>query len=353
MNMPSISISFSEKAATVINRGERGIIAMIVRDTVPTTNPVVVNTVSEIPATLSAATKKQIELALMGYQTAPRKVIVYVVASNATSLTAALTALEVIKFDYLVVPEVETLEAQSTVATWVKSMRSNGKLIKAVLPNSTADSEGIINFATTSVTSGSTSYTTEQYCSRIAGIIAGTPITISCTFAELPELSDCTRLTKAEMDTAVNAGKFIVFYDGEKIKVGRGVNSFQTTTSDKGEQFKKIKIVEAMDMIAEDIRRTAEDSYLGKYANSYENKCLLLNAIRGYLERLVKDGVLSSQDVQIDIEANRTYLKSKGVDTDNMSDDEIKKADTDDKVFLTAAIKILDAIEEITLPIAI
>ena len=169
----------------------------------------------------------------------------------------------------------------------------------------------------------------------------------------MTELANCERLTKAEMDAAVEDGKLIVFHDGEKVKIARGVNSLVTTTGTKGNQFKKIKIVEAMDMINDDIIRTAEDSYLGKYANSYDNKCLLVSAISSYFNSLIKEEILSSGTVGIDIEANRNYLLSKGYDVSGMSDDDIKKADTDDKVFLNAAIKILDAIEEITLPISI
>lgn len=45
--------------------------------------------------------------------------------------------------------------------------------------------------------------------------------------------------------------------DGEKVKVCRAVNSFVTTTGTKGESFKKIKVVDTMDMIKDDIRLTA------------------------------------------------------------------------------------------------
>ena len=196
-------------------------------------------------------------------------------------------------------------------------------------------------------------YTTEQYCSRIAGIIAGTPMTISCTYAPLEELTDCTRLTKAEMDAAVDAGELIVWWDGEKVKIARGVNSLTTLTPEKNTQFQKIKIVDTMDMIATDIRMTAEDSYLGKYANSYDNKCLLLSAIGNYFEQLVQDDVLESYSIEIDIDANRRYLQEKGTDVTEMSDDDIKVANTGSNVFLKAAISIWDAIEDIVLPITI
>lgn len=353
MGMPSVNISFTEQAVQSVQRSERGIVAMIIKDTVPEKNPIAVYETTDIPGSLSAANKYQITLALMGYQKAPRKVMVYVIASDSVSYDDALSYFETEKFDYLVIPSVETDGKAAAVATWVKTQRQNGNKCKAVLPNTLADSEGIINVTTTEFKMGDTIFTTEQYCARIAGLIAGTPLNISCTYAPLSELSDCTRLKKAEMDAAIDAGKFIVFHDGEKVKVGRGINSLTTTTGDKGSQFKKIKIVEAMDMIYDDIKKTAEDSYLGKFANSYDNKCLLISAISGYFEQLKLDGIVSEYTVEIDTAAQKVFLRSIGTDVENMSEDEMKRADTQDKVFLTATAKILDAIEEINLPITI
>ena len=106
-------------------------------------------------------------------------------------------------------------------------------------------------------------------------------------------------------------------------------------------------------MIASDIRMTAEDSYLGKYANSYDNKCLLLSAIGNYFEQLVMDGVLESYSVEIDLNANRKYLREKGIDVTEMSDEDVKTANTGTNVFLKASISIWDAIEDIELPITI
>lgn len=358
MGMPNITITFSEVAATLVKRGERGVIGMIIKDTtVPSVNPVVCASTADIPNTLSTATKKQISLALMGYVNTPKKVIAYIIPTTAASLsdnyTAALNYFSTIKFDYLVAPTAATDEMTSTIATYVKGERTNGKLIKTILPNTASDSEGIINYATTKVYENSTEYTTEQYCARIAGIIAGTPLNISCTYAPLLELTDCTRLSKADMDAAVDAGKFIVWWDGEKVKTARGVNSLTTLTASKNTQFQKIKIVEAMDMITNDIKMTAEDNYLGKYPNTYDNKRLLISAISNYFDQLQMDGVIDAYTIDIDIPANRSYLAGKGVDVDAMTDDEIKKANTGSYVYLTATLKMLDAIEDIVLPITI
>lgn len=385
MGAPSMDIQFIERAITAVTRGERGIVLLWVKDSLPAAavNPATIILSSDIPSGLSDTTVEQIKLAMIGYTNAPKKVLVYGMGISEDVETVAVDAgykkamevSETVKFDYLAIPTVETDGKTQEVASWVKSMRDNKrKKIKAVLPKIEADHEGIINFTTDrnvktetvtekngTKTAVDIVYTAEQYCARIAGLIAGTPLTFACTYAPLTELSDCTRLT--DIDTPVDNGEFIVFYDGEKVKVVRGVNSFVTTADGKGDSFKKIKIVEAMDMINDDIIKTAQDSYLGKYANSYSNKCLLISAISGYFAQLKRDGIISSYSVSLDAEAIRTYLKSKGLkatledgtikEVDECSDEEIITADTGSFVFLTGNVKILDAIEDIKMPIYI
>lgn len=349
MGLPNINIIFKTQAASFVKRSEKGVVAMILKDSKLNGSHEYTN-VSEIPTTLTKENQSYIARAFTGYVNPPRKVLVYVLAADG-ELADALAYFATVKFDYLVgAPDCSEEDAQ-TIATWIKSRRADEATPKAVLPNIAADHEGIINFTTEGITAGETSYTAAQYCSRIAGLIAGTPRDISCTYAPLPELTDITRLSKDDMDTAIDAGKFILYHDGEKVKVARGVNSLVTTSADKGDAFKKIKIVETVDMIREDIQSLAEDSYFGKYANSYDNKCLLITAISGYLEQLELDGILraGASKVKINVEAQEAYLKSIGVDTSKMSEQQIKEADTGAKVFLTASIGILDAIEDIDL----
>ena len=78
-----------------------------------------------------------------------------------------------------------------------------------------------------------------------------------------------------------------------------------------------------------------------------------MSAIGNYFEKLQKQGVLNSWTLEINVEANRAYLKEKGSNVDKMTEDEIKKANTGKNVFLKAKLSILDAIEDIDLPIAI
>lgn len=354
MPLPNINIAFTTQAASAIARSQKGVVAIILRDA-NANGGHILTSATQIPTTLSTDNKAYISRAFLGYVNPPRKVIVYVLPVAAVDLTEALTYLQTQTFDYLAGPPDITVAECTAVVTWIKSQRAAGLTPRAVLPNTSADDEAIINPTTNGNKVGEVEYSAAEYCSRTAGLIAGTPMTISCTYAPLPEVSDITRLGKEEMDAAIDAGKFILFYDGEKVKVGRGVNSLQTTTQAKGAEFKKIKIVEAADMMKNDIKKTIQDSYIGKYSNSYDNKCLLITAIKGYFIALENDGILQKDTsaVDIDIVAQEIYLQSKGIDTTDMSEQEIRKANTDDKVFIKASTKILDAIEDANLNVAI
>lgn len=320
-------------------------------------NPVFIYKESDIPKELSADTKEQIALALKGNVTAPSKIVVYVLGSGDADYKKALSYFELHKVNWLCCPTIKTDKQEQAVVTWVKDQRTAKNKVKAVLPEQEADSEGVVNYATASATVGEKKYTADKFCSRIAGLIAGTPATEATTFSVLPEVSECTIMDRSAMDAAIEAGKFVLYYDGEKVKVARGVNSLTTTTPDKADPWKKIKVVEVMDMISDDLKILVEDYYIGKFVNIYDNKCLLLIAIKSYMEELYRGGLLDSYEVDLDVEAIRDYLvEHKGMkreDVEAMKDEEVKKQYTDEKVFMKASVTITDVMEDINLRVEV
>ncbi len=377
LTSPSISITFAEKAASLIERGSRGIVALVLKDASAKSDPEVytIRDVTDIPVGWTDANKRYVKDCLKGYSKSPLKIIAYIMPTTGETdrYTDMLAHLETETFQWLAIPTVETDSKTADVVAWVKKQRENDIMIKAVLPNAdAADCEGIINWASTlsyeevvsgsgdNVTVATKTYTAEQGTPRIAGILAGTDVTISATYAPMKDFSDTSRLSKSDRDTAVGAGKLIALWDGEKVKLDRAVTSFVTTTGNKGESFKKIKLVEDMDMIKTDIQSTIQDDYIGKFANSYDNKCLLITAINGYFKTLASEGVIESGTAEIDIASQRTYLESLGKEVTvngttkkpaDLSDDEVKIASTGSHVFLKATVVLLDAIEDVNLTI--
>lgn len=362
MGLPEISVYFKEKGIAAIESAKRGIILLLLNDaSVQAVTKYTVFDNDDIPETLSEDNKKQIELALIGYQTTPYKIVVlaFPKTGRTADINAKLKAAEALKFTYLVYPEATT-EESTTIATWIKAQRTQkDNKVKAVLYKTAADNEGIINVTNEYFEVKTKKYTGQQYLSRIAGLICGTPATIACTFAPLPEVTGVEFVDRETLDSRIDNGEFVVFDDGEKIKVARGVNSFVTTVQDKGKSFKKIKLVELMDMVHDDIKKTAEDNYLGKYANSYDNRCLLITAINGYFLELEAASLAEKgkNNCSIDVEATKIYLMKNGRKTKEelkqMKEIDIKYENIGDNVFLTAEMSLLDAIETIKLPIHI
>lgn len=355
IGMPIIEITFAQKAVKETKKQEQGTVALILREELKgeqKRNFEVLPDDEVEKLSLSETNKEQIKLALMGNNKRPKKAICYLIGAE-EDYTEALNWLEVQRFQYIAVPTVETDGKAKVIADWIEKQRKRKKIFKAVLPNYVADSEFIINYATEKVYKNDVSYTTEQYCARIAGLLAGTDLKSSCTYAVLEELTDCTSLSEEQMNEAIGEGKLIVYHDGEKVKVVRGVNSLTTETDTKGRQFKKIKIVEAMDAITESVKKTIQDKYIGKMPNSFDNKCLLISEIQDYYTELMKEEIIAQASIEIDTEATKKYLESIKIDTSEMTEEEIKKAETDEKVFLKSKIKIYDVMEEITLPIEV
>lgn len=356
LTSPKISVTFAELGASAVTRGSKGTVAIIVRDA-KEIKPFSISMASQTPDGLGMANQDYIRRAFTGYIDPPKKVIVYVAPERDEDedLSAALAWMATQNFDYLAGPLDCTRNEAEAIASWIRSMRAAACVkYKAVLPNCAADNCAIVNFVGDGMTDGTTVWTTAEYCSRIAGLLAGTPMKIAATFAPLPELSDCRRLTKEEGDEAVGSGKLALCWDGRQVKLNRAVSSFVTTVDGMGDSFKKIKIVEAMDLISTDITATAEDGYIGKYANTYDNKLLLITAIRGYFQGLERDSLVQSRyTVDIDVEAQEQYLASMGVGTGSMSEQEIREADTGTHIFILIRCRLLDAIEDIDIRIMI
>ena len=354
-----MNVVFMAAAKKSIRRSERGIVGMIIKDTVvPDGNPITIYKEKDIPDTLSETNKEQIKLAMKGNDTTPRKIVVYVLAKTEEDYSKALEYFEIKKVTWLCCPTVKTDGREEEIVTWVRDQREgNRKKIKAVLPDNTADSEGIVNYATSEVTVKGKKYGSEEFCSRIAGLLAGTSYKISSTYAVVEEASECEKLDRDALDTAVDAGKLVLFYDGEKVKVARGVNSLTTVSKGKADPWKKIRVVETMDMMHDDLVLLAEDNYVGKYPNTYSNKCLLISAIDSYMKELERNGLIQDYAVELDVEKIKEYIiENKGVTRDEaeaMTDEEIKKQYTDEKVFMKASVTIVDVMEDINLEITV
>ena len=141
---------------------------------------------ADIPETLSDENKSYIERGFIGYVNPPRKIYLYVLPEAVENLNEALAYFETVRFDYLVgPPDLEETEAEE-VEKWIKAQWGNDSTPRAVLPHKASDFAPIVNFTTDEIKAGDDTYTAAQYCSRMAGMICGTPLTIPARVRRYP-----------------------------------------------------------------------------------------------------------------------------------------------------------------------
>ncbi len=348
LGLPSFSMVFTGKAVSAVERSARGIVAIILTD--GTQNGKELNIYRKVDEVdFENWTEQNYNYLKLVFAGAPSTVIAVRRAENAEDYSAALKKLKDLKWNYLTIPGLAAADT-AVISAWIKQYRDDeGKTFKAVLSQCKGDHEGIINFTTENITSDITGgkHTAAEYCARIAGVLAGLSLARSSTYYVLDDISEAE--TPDSPDEHINAGELIVVFDGKKYKIGRGVNSLVTFTAEKTEDLRFIKIVEGMDLYMDDIRETYEENYVGKIINDYDGKQMLVAAIGAYHKGLLGNVLDKSFDntVAVDIEAQRTYLESRGTDTSEMDDIAVAKANTGTKVFIASNVKFVNAMEDL------
>ncbi|MNC24541.1 Phage tail sheath protein [compost metagenome] len=349
--MPEISINFKKLAASAIERSQRGIIALILKDETQTSLP----KVDEYKSALAVTTTKH-TAANVGYITqalaggASKVIAVSVDPDSTNAVTDAVTALGYRPFNYIALADGSAAE-QTALTAYVKEQEAAKKSIKGVAYNVTnPDSQHVINFANVSVTYlDGTKVTGEKYISRIVGILAGLPLIRSATYYPLADLESAEE--PADVEAAVNAGKFVLFNDEGTVRVARSVNSLVTLDANTSEDFKKLIIVESLDQIRSDIAQVFKSDYVGKFRNIYPNQLMLLASINGYFAGLAIDGVLDSTyanvaDIDTELQRNAWVASGKAA-AEDWDDATVRNNPFGSDVFLKASIKVPDAIEDL------
>ncbi|MGN8759315.1 phage tail sheath C-terminal domain-containing protein [Acidaminococcus fermentans] len=361
--LPQVIINFRTKATTAIKRSARGIVAMILHnESADEIKNYVIRDVSDIPD--SGLTPENVDLIKKCLLGTPLRILVYTLPL--TSVDGAkntqanvLKILASIKWNWLCAPTATTQEQQD-LASWIKTQRTNKrKTFKAVLSDQAADHEGIVNFCTNNIkvqtdtdSSGKavyTTYTALQYTARIAGILAGLALDRSATYYRLTEVESVE--VYEDIDTLIDKGELLLLdeQDGDGVKIARACNSLVTFTTDKGEDYRYIKIIEALDMMTDDIRDTFKKYYVGKYINDYDHKMLFIAAIKVYFEG-IKGNVLDKDwdnTVDIDEEFQSNYAKLHGDDPTQMTKMQIRQYNTGTKLALTGNVKPVNAMEDL------
>ena len=354
--LPTLTITFQRAAEDTTSQLRSGVVGVIVRDAEANGVYQLISP-TLIPSELGADNIAHIKGAFEGSDRGqPGKVVLLVIATgteDTSNLEAGLPLLEGVAVDYLAGPPDVTENELAVLTDWVKAQRKAYKPVKLVRPYRSAGSDdmGIIEVDETAMKDKDGAVTATEFCARLAGILAGIPVSMSATNVAIPELTQVTKRSKEEQEAAIQAGKLILIHDGIQAKIARAVNSLTTIPTGGSEDWSKIKIVQGMDTISYYLHSTIDSSYVGRYANTYDNKQLLVAAIQDYLTYLESANVLASGSsfVEVDYEGQLKWLADKKVDTSGMSRQQVLEAQTGSWVFLRCGGRLVDAMEDFTI----
>ncbi len=343
---PKFTVTFKELAINAIKRQTRGHVILVLNSE---KDEITYKTFSDVKKEdYSADDYLMLDLCFRG---TPKKVTVL---KNEEELSELTTKLD--KYDNYTLCHPYSTESDATsLKTYLKNKREKNNYSIAIFANKTGmDSEFIINFVSNeikvSINDEIKTLTPDQYTSRIAGAFAGLSNSRSLTYFELNEILS-TEIKPDEDDIVKNGGLCIIYQDGS-YKLGRAVNSLVTLENGISEAFQKIRIVNIMDMIANDIISTFRKSYVGKYTNNYANKKRFIGAVNTYLNSLAQEGLLDIEgdnSVQLSYSKIKTFIESKGVSTEDMSYQDIIKYNTGSKVLLDGVCSPVDCMEDLDL----
>jgi hypothetical protein len=358
MGLPVIEVSFKTLAETIVKRSTRGVVAVLLEDSTDTASMATYKTVAEIDDTAwTAANVKVLQTVL---ESGASKVLaVRVVGGETPDYSDTLDLIKGMEWNWVCAPDAASSDVTALVA-WIAAARTAGHPYKAVVGGATTpDNMGVVNLMTTNIKSvyfGESTpitYTPQKYTPRVAGVLAGMALNRSVTGYVFEDIVQCD--ASAAPDTDIDAGKFIIVFNGTGYEAARGVTSLVTTSDAKPAQFKKIKHVEGADLMASDLALLFKAGFKGLKVNSYSNKQSLVAVYIAYLGELV--GTVLSPDythtAAVDFDAQKAYLREKEVDVDNMDDMQILKANTDEKVFVRLNVQFIDAMEDVYISVVL
>lgn len=351
MGLPQIIIEFQEKQSNFVYRLGRGMVAVAFVNAAFTEATVVgANAKSEVEAataSLDEAVKSTVAAEMTRALDAGAAKVVAIGGKDVAAVTNALSAR---RFNYLAVGNLLDSD-QTSVVAWAKEkgfacgrnfiVIGNQGLVASPEAHVVAlDKENL-------TTSGMTT-------AMLAGLLAGLSRESGTYYVLDTETDGTGYATREQADADVDKGVVTVFYDGEKAKLSRAVTTLYKTEPKSA--LAKIRNVDTMNMIKDDIKDAFENQYVGKVLNSYDNKMALVALINSsYLAGL--SGEVLNPDyanaVDINVAKHAEIAKQEGRDLSEMTEMELRKYDTGAAVYLAGSVCFLDTMEDLTIEFVI
>ena len=358
VKQPNIDIAFKQKATSAINRSDRGIAILILKNDETENCPSYAEykEITEFETSKSKYSDANQQAIIDVFTFPPSKVIVV----NADTVANALVEIEKnIPTGWITIASTDAEEDFSTLISWIKTKESNKKTYKALtLKGTSTDCKHIVNLINEKVTFNDSRGEVDgvQYLPSLLGILASCNTQKSCTYFKCTNLKSIEGV--ADIDAELAKGNLVLFNDTNYVRICQGINTLITLDGEKAtEDMQFIETVEAMDMIQDDIRDVFKETYLGNYKNKLDNQILLVSAINGYLKELADNNILdpeynniSSINVEAQKQACITSGKSEATEWD---DAKVKSSTFKRDVYLAGDIKVLGSMTNLKFDISL
>ena len=191
------------------------------------------------------------------------------------------------------------LSAEDSVKTlavnFCKRLRDEvGAKFQLVLHKKEADYEGVINVDNNE---------TPELVYWVTGAEAGCAVNKTLLNKKYDgEYEVNTDYTQAELEAAIDAGKFVFHAVNDDVRVLTDINSLVTTSDTKGDIFKDNQTIRVIDQIANDIATLFNNKYLGNIPNDASGRISLWNDIVKHHEELQDMRAIenfNSEDVEV------------------------------------------------------
>lgn len=348
ITLPQIEIKFKQLANTLVKRSERAIACLIIRDEIQTETFVKYKSLKELDKDKSKYNAKNLKAITDCMEYGVKEM--YIV--NAEDIEKSLDLIE----GNIKTAWIATIVDDTTadLVNFIKEHEEKGKTYKAlVYKGENLDNKHIVNLINENIYVKNEKLAGNEYIPSLLGIIATSNVERGVTYRTCNKLSRVDE--PSDIDAELKKGNLVLINDENVVKIGLGINTLTTFNDSNSEDMRYIDIVEAMDLMKDDITNLFKSDYVGKVKNKLDNQILFISAINTYFNSLAKQDILDPEYknyADINIEAQRQSWVGVKPEAESWSDAEIKIKTFKRNVYLKADIKILGAMENLVFDIA-
>ena len=303
---PGVYTNFVDEAIRAIQGGERGTVAIPLRNYEGTAEPkkfYIVERMSEANELFGVDNVHSIRLAFMG---GARNVLVYTLPDEPvqSDYDEMFEGFETYNFTVFVLgQDDDTLH--SSLKTWVAKCRDEDEKHFMVVVGGSAEDDAdyeqgntrsnllkddyIVNLIV-GVEQGGVTLSSAEFSPYIAGLIAGTPINQTITYKQVFADDVSNRLSHSQIVKAIEAGSLVLVNDGDIVKVEKGI----TTTGEH------IRSIATRQTILNDVPTFLRNNVVAQIDNTEDGRASVVAMIKRYLDGLVSMNAITDPDVYVD-----------------------------------------------------